>query len=62
MIVEVYSDDTVTLKGNPQIDLLLDEGAYLLCEIEGDTWEDCMQKHYDMKGWGRYKPFSEEKI
>lgn len=25
--------------------------------IEGESWEDCMQQHYELMGWEPYIPF-----
>jgi uncharacterized glyoxalase superfamily protein PhnB len=57
MIVEVYSDGTVVVQGNNQLDKILDSGATLLYTIEGEDWDDCIQKYYDKNGWGTYVPF-----
>jgi hypothetical protein len=56
MTVEVYSDSTVVEKGNNQLHLLLDKGAYLLYEITAETWDECMKIYHKNNGWEDYIP------
>ena len=30
------------------------------CEIEGETWEECMTKYHEHMGWEPYVPMDEE--
>ena len=55
--VEVYSDGTVTTQGNTEIWKVLDKDAVLVYTIEGESWDECMQKYYDKNGWGTYTRF-----
>jgi len=32
--------------------------ARLCCEIEGDSWEDCMRQYHEHRGWEPYVPFN----
>lgn len=39
---------------------LLESDATFQYEIEAETWQEAMQKHYDAQGWGVYYPPSED--
>jgi len=41
-------------EGPPQ--LQEEDNCELIWMIEADSWEEAMQKYYDLQGWGTYKP------
>lgn len=64
MIVEHWTDDECTSvfpKGNFEYFRHTFVGTPVkCCEIEGDSWEDCMQKYHEHQGWEPYVPFDED--
>lgn len=68
IILHVYSADnsmTVISPENIPEDLhkrevILGPNYKFEYEIIGDTYNECMQKHYDKMGFGTYKPMDEE--
>lgn len=61
MKVEVWEDvDSISVfeSGDPNKELLLGDEPKLLYSVEGEDWNDCVQKVYDKQGWGTYKPLS----
>jgi hypothetical protein len=58
MTVEHWTDDGSTQvfpKGEFRPELF--EGTPTkCCEIEGDSWEDCMSKYHEHMGWEPYIP------
>ena len=55
-----------TVKGVPESERVrqmseLDEGpATKCCEIEGETWDECMTKYHEHMEWKPYVPMSDE--
>jgi hypothetical protein len=41
-------------EGPPQIQD--EDNAELIWKIEAESWEEAMQKYYDLQGWGIYRP------
>jgi hypothetical protein len=39
---------------------LMESDAEFLYEVEADSWNEAMQKHYDKQGWGIYRPMLED--
>jgi hypothetical protein len=39
---------------------LVSETTVKCCEIEGDSWEDCLRKFHDHLGWEPWKPMPDE--
>lgn len=59
MVVEHWNDDEGTMvfeKGGFQ-PYLFSGTPVKCCEIEGDSWEDCMRKYHEHQGWEPYVPF-----
>lgn len=64
MIVQVYSCPSdggvvAVIHGNPQNEVVVEEGAELLYQIQASTWEACMRIHYKKQGWEPYVPMSD---
>jgi hypothetical protein len=38
----------------------MDEAAAMIWRIEADSWEEAMQRFYDLQGWGTYKPMADD--
>jgi hypothetical protein len=38
---------------------LMEDLPELIWRIEADTWNEAMQKYYDLQGWGTYTPIPE---
>lgn len=59
MRIEVYDckDGSITCvtEGDPNKEILCGEDPRLLRTIEGEDWEDCMKKHYELMGWEPYQ-------
>lgn len=32
----------------------------LVCRFEADSYNEAMQKYYDLQGWGEYRPMEED--
>lgn len=63
MIIEHWYDDVSTgcfIKGdqrNMEVMMKVAVGPMVkCCEIEGESWEDCMAKYHDHMGWEPYVP------
>jgi hypothetical protein len=62
MIIEHWMDDnsnTAFIKGNYQ-EYLFTGTPVKCCEIEGDSWEDCMKKYHEHMEWEPYIPMDED--
>lgn len=35
---------------------LVEPDAELVCRIEAKSWDEANQRHYDLQGWGPYRP------
>ncbi|HEY1246718.1 MAG TPA: hypothetical protein VGF29_17980 [Hyphomicrobiaceae bacterium] len=35
---------------------LFEDTEELIWKIEANSWEEAMQKYYDLQGWGAYQP------
>jgi hypothetical protein len=58
VIIEHWYDDEsthATIKGTVQ-DWLFVGQPLKCCEIEGDSWEDCMKKYHEHMEWEPYVP------
>jgi hypothetical protein len=50
------SESSITISPNPNSEeLLLESDAYLSHVILAKDWNQAMQYHYDINGWGKYK-------
>ena len=48
------------IKGDKVVTDVDDSPAILCCEIDGDSWEDCMVKYHEHMNWEPYIPMDDD--
>ena len=65
MVIEIWQSDwdtTVCIQGEEYPSTLWLYNAALVEKIEGEDWNDCMNKYHQLMQWEPYVPFNKDEF